>query len=141
MTFEGFKNKLLALDVQKIASDSMNQTKDDLIEWQKDQLFSGKTSSNTPIRPPYKSVTRRIKRAKGQPTDRVTLKDTGDFYDGIIADVGLYTFRLTSDDAKTFKLEGKYGSKIFGLNKVSRAGYSTDLRPVFIRNIKTALGL
>lgn len=131
----------ISLNVSMIASKSMIETRDHLIDWQKEQLFSGKNSKNNFIRPAYKPITRRIKRAKGQPTDRVTLKDRGDFYDGIVADIGTKVYSLTSTDSKTFSLEGKYGENIFGLNKISRAGYAMDLRPVFIKNIKKALGL
>ncbi len=140
-TFVDFRNKLLALNTEKIASDSMIQTRDDLEDWQREQLFSGKNSKNNFIKPKYKLSTRVIKRKKGQPTDRVTLKDNGDFYDGIVADIGTSVYNITSTDSKTFDLERKYSEAIFGLNKISRAGYASDLDPIYQRNIKKALGL
>ena len=68
----------------------------------------------------YTSRTIQIKRVKGQPTDRVTLKDTGDFYD---------SFRVISRPneieivANTFKdgenLEDRWGNFIIGLQEGS----------------------
>lgn len=64
---------------------------------------------------PYSPRTVKNKRRKGQPYTRVTLKDTGAFYEGfkVIADSG--GFYVTSTDAKTEKLVEKYGSAIFRL--------------------------
>ncbi len=50
---------------------------------QTSQLFSGKTKEDTDIKPSYALSTKILKRKKGQPTDRVTLRDTGDFYRSI----------------------------------------------------------
>lgn len=135
------QNRLRAVNVQDISVKSIKQTDDDLIKWQKEQLFSGKNATGGFIRPPYKPTTKRIKRAKGQPTDRVTLKDTGNFYDGVIVDIGTEVFNVTSEDNKTDLLTRKYKPTIFGLNKISRAGYVTDIWPVFKRNIENATGL
>ncbi len=50
---------------------------------QTSQLFAGKTKEDAKITPDYALSTKIIKRRKGQPTDRVTLRDTGDFYRSI----------------------------------------------------------
>lgn len=47
------------------------------------QLFAGKTKEDAKITPDYALSTKILKRKKGQPTDRVTLRDTGDFYRSI----------------------------------------------------------
>lgn len=133
--------RLKAVNIQRVAVKAVQDTRDDLIAWQKDQLWSGKTSTGSFIRPPYRPLTKIIKRRKGQPTDRVTLKDTGDFYEYIIVDIGLETYNLTSEDWKTALLTEKYTDRIFGLNSISLAGYNWDLRPVFFRNMAKATGL
>ena len=64
---------------------------------------------------PYTPVTIKIKKAKGQPTTRVTLRDKGSFYEGmhiIFMDDG---FVITSSDSKTSELRQKYGDSIFRL--------------------------
>lgn len=67
---------------------------------------------------PYKPSTIRIKKKKGQPTTRVTLKDTGSFYNLMYVvfmpgpNGGFY---ITSMDNKTEELILKYGPEIFRL--------------------------
>lgn len=135
------QKKLQTADLPRLASNAIRRTSSDLVEWQKEQLWSGKTSTGAFIRPPYRPLTKIIKRRKGQPTDRVTLKDTGDFYDMIVVDVGLDTWNLTSEDYKNSMLTEKYSDKIFGLNKISLQGYRDDVKPVFLNEIEKATGL
>jgi hypothetical protein len=135
------KKRLAALQPGRIIVDSVRQTSDEIIAWQKEQLFAGKTSTGGFIRPPYAPLTRILKRAKGQPTDRVTLKDTGAFYDAIFVDIGTQVWNIGSTDSKTPLLIERYTERIFGLNKISLAGYASDLRPVLLRNFKKATGL
>ena len=64
---------------------------------------------------PYTASTIRRKHKKGQPYDRVTLKDTGKFYaslDIVFDDNGFY---VTSSDSKAQGLLEKYGKTIFRL--------------------------
>ena len=64
---------------------------------------------------PYTSTTIAIKRLKGQPTNRVTLRDTGDFHASFFLDIDDYKFYIDSTDDKVNKLALKYGENIFGL--------------------------
>lgn len=64
---------------------------------------------------PYTPVTIEIKRKKGQPYDRVTLRDTGAFHKGFIIKADREGFSITSTDGKTEELETRYGEEIFGL--------------------------
>lgn len=65
---------------------------------------------------PYTPFTVQMKEEKGQPTDRVTLRDTGDFYDSMRVDADKTYFEIVADDWKTEQLKGKYGDDILGLN-------------------------
>lgn len=114
--------KMLNLRVQ--VPRVISRTTEEMMEIQRDQIYSGKDKFNQPISPFYRPKTIKIKAAKGQPTDRVTLKDTGSFYSGIqITKLNQRSFRISSSDKKNKKLEKKYGSVIFGLNGPSRAKY------------------
>jgi phage gpG-like protein len=63
---------------------SINKNKDVLIEQQTEgQMDKGKDANNISFVPKYAKSTRDYKKLKGQPTDRVTLKDTGKLYDSI----------------------------------------------------------
>ena len=85
------------------------------------QMFKGERSDgrkiSDPPGQPYTAYTKRVKKSKGQPTDRVTLKDTGDFYDGVGAVlIWPKEIAVRSVDPKSPKLTGKYSPLIFGLN-------------------------
>ena len=81
-----------------------------------DQLFQkGIDSDGQAITPGYTPLTISIKRQKGQPTDRVTLRDAGDFHRSFQISYGNDAFGITASDPKSAKLEKKYGPDIFGL--------------------------
>lgn len=64
---------------------------------------------------PYSPVTIAIKEAKGQPTNRVTLRDEGDFESSLYLEVGDKQFEIKASDFKTEDLIKKYGCQILGL--------------------------
>lgn len=64
---------------------------------------------------PYSPVTIEIKKAKGQPTNRVTLRDEGDFESSFFLEVGQNQFEIKASDWKTEELMKKYGRQILGL--------------------------
>lgn len=64
---------------------------------------------------PYTPVTIMIKKRKGQPTTRVTLKNTGAFYEDMHIVYTSDGFYVTSADKKTEELKTKYGPGIFRL--------------------------
>lgn len=134
------KKRIESLKVIELTGKSIRQTDDDLVDWQQEQMFQGKKSTGGAIKPFYKPVTKRIKKAKGQPTDRVTLKDTGAFYDAMIVDVGAQVYNITSEDNKASGLEAKYSTAIWGLGGVYRSGYlQQNLQPALVKNIKIVL--
>lgn len=64
---------------------------------------------------PYSEYTIEVKRMKGQPTNRVTLHDEGDFANSIFLEVGKESFEIKASDSKTQALIRKYGRQILGL--------------------------
>lgn len=64
---------------------------------------------------PYSPVTIAIKEAKGQPANRVTLRDEGDFESSFYLEVGDKQFEIKASDFKTEDLIKKYGRQILGL--------------------------
>lgn len=149
MTIGTLKARLAKMDLRFIATESIDQTKDHVKLLQQAQLFEGMTSEEHPIhrigKPPdyiYAERTIREKRIKGQPTNRVTLRDKRDFYNEIFVDARDETFVIDSADEKAGKLIMDYGEKIFGLGRSRRAEWVQEtLKPTYVRNIKTATGL
>jgi hypothetical protein len=134
--------RLEVINMMEVAAEAIESTKEDLKEWQKEQLFAGYINDGkTKITPPYKASTRRTKARKGQPYDRVTLRDTGAFYEGIFIDVRNSTFVTDSTDEKSSILQDKYGSKIFGIGGVFKVGYIQELRPALMDNLRKRLKL
>lgn len=70
---------------------------------------------------PYSPYTIRYKKAVGQPYDRVTLRDEGDFYRGFFIEADDRMFYISSTDDKTQKLTKKYTNYIFGLTDENKA--------------------
>lgn len=90
-----------------------------VIELQQLQLNEGKRGDNSEITPEYTPFTKVIKRAKGQPSDRVTLKDSGDFWKSIKTSPTDSFVELYATDKKTNELLAKYGELVLGLNKTN----------------------
>ena len=79
---------------------------------------------------PYKPYTIHVKKIKGQPYDRVTLQDEGDFYDSFYVEFGAEEMTIRAGDLKTEELTLKYGSEILGLTKENISILAQDqLRP------------
>lgn len=81
---------------------------------------------------PYAESTIRKKIKKGQPTNRVTLKDTGDFYKSLKIEFDDKGFYITSNDFKSPYLLKKYGLTIFKLT-------DENLKTLINRYVRPAL--
>ena len=63
---------------------NLNKNKEVIKELQtQEQLYQGRDSKGIDIKPAYADSTIKIKKRKGLPADRVTLFDTGDFYNSL----------------------------------------------------------
>lgn len=131
--------RLEVIDMQEVTIESLEDGRDILIDWQKEQLNAGKRSDNESIIPPYAQRTIKYKQAKGAPYDRVTLYDKGDFYAGIFVDVRSTSFIIDSTDEKTGDLIGKYSPLIFGLGGLYKLGFVQDFQLVIVQKLKDRL--
>lgn len=112
-----------------------------IIEKNQDQMLNGFRADDSYILPEYTPYTREKKEEKGWDPDKVTLYDTGDFYNAMFADVSYFDIEIDSTDSKTEDLIEKYGEKIFGLSDESKEEYRDDAMPVLIEKIKEILKL
>ena len=89
---------------------------------------------------PYKPRTIKKKRRKGQPTDRVTLRDTGAFYNSMqLKRVG-GGFAIVASDYKTSRLQKKYKPTILRLtNENLNILLKSKVRPYLVRRLKVRL--
>jgi len=75
---------------------------------------------------PYTLATIAIKTEKGQPTDRVTLFDEGDFQGSFYIDARENEFEIKAGEWKTEDLQKKYGKTILGLNHENKMSVAWD---------------
>ena len=107
-----------------------------LVAQNRKQVFEGKYSNEAMIAPEYKPSTKRKKARKGQPYDRVTLRDKGSFYGSFKADVSTNKSEINyyATDSKTKLLASKYTSKtkgeIFGISDKNKAALMLITKPL-----------
>jgi hypothetical protein len=76
--------EMLEKSINSSIQESITQNNQVILELQtQEQMYQGKDSKGIDIKPAYADSTIKIKRRKRQPTDRVTLFDTGAFYNSL----------------------------------------------------------
>ena len=85
---------------------------------------------------PYTGRTIDIKQSKGQPTNRVTLRDTGEFHSSFYIEAGIDSFMIKASDPKTLELMAKYGDEILGLTNEDANIVSHEMiKPILIEKL------
>lgn len=145
MTIHTLARRVEAVNVDKITTDSLNETESDRVELNREQMQSGIRSDGSDILPSYSPTTVFLKRLIGQETRWVTLYSEGDFQARIKSDVTGDSIITESTDWKNEKLKRKYETsrgKLFGLSHDFKVEYiSKSLRPVFNGKITNVTGL
>lgn len=130
--------QLLSATVDQVVHDNATEFELDNIA----QLEAGVDATGQRIEPPYTGTTRELKKQKGQPTDRVTLRDSGDFYRGIVAQVRGEQVENVGTDEKTQELQEKYGTDILGVEEQAVEAFRQELLlPELQYQTTRALGL
>lgn len=146
-TIRNFNNRIQSVNFKEVVALSMNQTKDEMVKFNQDDLSVSLLSTSTPITPRYKSGAYAKNKFALNPSAGLgspDLKLTGSFYRGIYVTVDLasYSFTLNSTDSKSTQLELRYTPKIFGLTYDSKSIYALQtLRPVLNANLRIAIGI
>ncbi len=100
------------------------------------QLFGKGIDSKGNLLPgPYAPFTIEIKNLKGQPTNRITLRDTGEFHEGFFMKATSFPVEIDSSDSKTSELKSQWGEDIFGLTDESQSEFNEQI----LDDIQTAL--
>lgn len=103
------------------------------------QLQSGQSGEGSEIVPSYRPSTIERKKRRGQPYNKVTLEDEGDFHASFFVRYGDDFFELDSDDQKRVYLERKYGQKIYGLTDENTSRLIASIREEFIGEFRRKL--
>ena len=89
---------------------------------------------------PYTAKTIQNKKRKGQPTTRVTLRDTGAFHKSMFVVFDSEGFYITASDEKTEELIKKYGEEIFRLtDKNYTRIVRSHIRKELVKRLKRAI--
>ena len=89
---------------------------------------------------PYTARTIKNKKRKGQPTTRVTLRDTGAFHESMYVVFDSEGFYITASDEKTQDLVEKYGEEIFRLtDKNFTRIIRSHIRKELVKRLKQAI--
>lgn len=118
--YETLKN----VDLEFEAAESFNESSKEFERLNTEQLYMGITSEGKEITPAYAASTIVRKKSKGQPYDRVTLRDTGQFYQKLDAYADNNKIYIDSDVDYSKYLAEKYTDKIFGLSKDNKKQFS-----------------
>lgn len=107
------------------------------------QLYGlGENGKRVPIASyaPYAPRTIKKKIRKGQPFDRVTLRDTGKFYESFIVVPGAKGFSIQAKDFKAKYLIPKYGDTIMRLSDDNLKRLLHEyIRPELVKRLKEKL--
>lgn len=116
------------------------QAKDDIVDMNIYQMYDmGETRDGQEITPYYAPYTVELKKKKGQPTDRVTLRDTFAFQSSLWVQFYQDGFEIKASDKKTERLKAKYGDEILGLqDKMAQQLCETYYKPLLLSELKKA---
>lgn len=105
--------------VNKVVQSTFEEYKTLIVHYNADeQMYKlGQDSKGSVIRPAYSPITVSIKKRKGQPTDRVTLKDTGRFHKTLIVTPKENHVEISSDLEYAKYLFKRYGDDVLGIQE------------------------
>lgn len=119
--FDTAKEKLRELknSINTLVKETFEEHKKLIVHYNSDeQMYKlGQDSKGSIIRPAYKPMTVRIKKRKGQPTDRVTLRDTGRFHKTLIVTPKDDHLEIRSDVEYAKYLFKRYGNDVLGIQE------------------------
>ena len=104
----------------------------------KEQLEEGRKGDDT-LLPLYSYMTRQEKERKGRPSDRITLLDTGDFWNSFFATIYQGSIEVDAKDWKRDMLVERYGEEIFMISKTQMSEIARIVRPRLEQKIKQYL--
>jgi hypothetical protein len=105
------------------------------------QLYNkGVDRNNIKIAPPYTAAWVKHKKKKGDPHDRVTLRDTGEFHDSFFISTVKGGFFIDSTDEKAGWLNNRYFD-IFGLTPQNVLRVCDEIRPPLIAAVRAKLAV
>jgi hypothetical protein len=142
-TVTDFRKRLALINVETEAEGSVLDTRDTIIEKQRNQLLHGFRADDTPIgryrSHEYAQLKHDLNPLAG--FGNMDWKLTGSLHNKVFVKVNKSVYDIFSADSKTQKLVARLGDP-FGLSKQSQSEWVDEtLHDVFIKRMKTAIGV
>ena len=128
-------------NINKFMEAATIQAADTITDMNIGQLYDlGENRDEEKIRPAYAPATVEIKMKKGQPTNRVTLRDTFEWQSSFYIQYYQEGFEIMAGDWKIDRLKAKYGDEILGLQDDNvRYLLENVYQPKLIEELKNAI--
>ena len=130
MNISEYLSKLKTFNLLTEVEEIINENEKQVVELIERQLAEGRRGDGT-LLPLYKEATKIIKREKGTILlgDRISLIDTGDFWESIFATAYKGSVEIDAKDWKRDELIARYGDEVFlladdSLEEISKLVYT-----------------
>lgn len=116
-SLEKLLNNYINLDFDQVFNELILESKDFILQLQKDRLFTIGEDSKGLTLGQYAVSTKIKKQRQGLPSGHITLFDTGEFYNSFTLQITADGFVLNADGQKeSINLFERYGNDILGLS-------------------------
>jgi hypothetical protein len=142
VTIAALNRRVKALSVTEVSTESIEATKTEFLDAQRDQLLHGKRPDGSPIGK-YKNPAYARKKYAMNPLagfGNWDLRLKGDYQNALFVDVRDDSYVVDSADSKAGDIDKRIGDPL-GLGGVYRQGYIDKLEPVLINKIKEIIKL
>jgi hypothetical protein len=132
MTIFDLNKQVQAFDLMATLADAVKEAESEIVDANREQLYAGFKADGSSITPEYTPYTVKRKNDKGQVSNHVTLKDTGEFYKGLKIEIKNNDFEIVSPWSKFNELRAKYGNEITGLDQIDMAKITDEKLTPFV---------
>ncbi|WP_315823005.1 hypothetical protein [Paraflavitalea speifideaquila] len=129
------------VNLDLLIEETFDETAEQFADFNAEQMYAGELNDGKRIKPPYRPSTVSIKKKKGQPTDRVTLRDKGDYHEGLTASRTGQEYEISSPVSYAEYIEKKYTLEIYSLNEEFMEKFKPVFNGVLANKISDVSGL
>lgn len=133
--FRKFAAAVERIDVKKLYLESAQELNELALDLNRLQLQAEGIDSKGKKLGQYSPYTKRIKQAKGQNADHITLLDTGEFQERMFLNTKQVPIFIGSTDSKVPKIFKRFGPDVLGLTKPNQEGFKEEVDQVYKRKI------
>ena len=135
--------RLRRVDMSEIIGNAIKTNEAEILRLNTEvQLFKqGIGCDNVKLRPEYAALTKRLKKKSGQPINRVTLRDTGEFHENFIIEYSQDSITIKAEPTiregvdLSQHLAERYGENIYGLTEKHIERTQKIIKPAIIAQI------